>query len=110
MPAPPRKHRSIAKLQALGYIGAGEATRASAAALAAGGPDATRTASSWNNEGIMLRGEHRETAARKAFEKAIELEPNLASALWNLSDLLLAAGEVERSDELLARALARRSA
>lgn len=98
---------AIAKLQALGYIGAGEATRASAAALAAGGPDATRTASSWNNEGIILRGEHRETAARKAFEKAIELEPNLASALWNLSDLLLAAGEVERSDELLARALAR---
>lgn len=97
---------AIAKLQALGYIGAGEASRASASALAAGGPNATRTASSWNNEGIVLRGEGRQAEARSAFEKAIELEPNLASALWNLSDLLLATGEPDRSDELLARAVA----
>jgi len=100
---------AIAKLQALGYIGSGEAVRASASALAAGGPDATRTASSWNNEGIVLRGERgsrSEARARAAFERAIELEPNLASALWNLSELLLAAGETGRSDELLARAIA----
>lgn len=97
---------AIAKLQALGYIGAGEAIRANAATLAAGGPDATRTASSWNNEGIVLRGERRPAEARAAFEKAIELEPNLASALWNLSDLLLTTGDTERSDDLLVRASA----
>lgn len=93
----------IAKLRALGYIGAGEATQASPAALAAG---ATRTASSWNNEGIVLRGERREAAARAAFEQAVELEPNLAAALWNLSESLFAAGEITRADDLLARALA----
>jgi Flp pilus assembly protein TadD len=97
---------AMAKLQALGYIGAGEATRASAAAVAAGGPDATRTASSWNNEGIVLRGEERPAEARAAFERAIGLEPELASALWNLSDLLLASGDRERSDEMLVRAVA----
>ncbi len=93
----------LAKLRALGYIGASESTRATAAVLAAG---STRTASSFNNEGIVLRGEKRDAAARTAFEKAIELEPNLASALWNLSDLLFAASDFEPSDELLARALA----
>jgi tetratricopeptide (TPR) repeat protein len=75
---------------------------APAAARASG---STRTAGSYNNEGILLRGERREAEARTAFERAIELDPNLASALWNLSDLLFAANETERSDELLARAL-----
>lgn len=93
----------MAKLRALGYIGAEESTRASAAELAAG---STRTASSYNNEGIVLRGENRKDAARAAFEKAVELEPGLASALWNLSDLLFTADDLERSDELLSRALA----
>ncbi len=101
-----RRQEEIAKLQALGYIGASEAMRANPTALAAGGPDATRTASSWNNDGLVLRGEHREAEARAAFEGALELEPGLASALWNLSELLFAAGEVDRADELLVRALA----
>ena len=96
----------LAKLQALGYIGASEAMRANPTALAAGGPDATRTASSWNNAGLVLRGEHREAEARAAFERALALEPDLAAALWNLSELLFAAGEVDRADELLAHALA----
>ena len=93
----------IAKLQALGYIGAGEATRAPEAARAAG---STRTAGSHNNEGVILRGERRDAEARAAFERALELEPRLASAAWNLSDLLHAAQELERADELLVRALA----
>ena len=96
-------HEEIAKLRALGYIGARESPQANAAHLASG---ETRTASSFNNEGIVLRGEGKEAAARTAFEKAIELEPNLASALWNLSDLRFAAGDFAPSDELLARALA----
>jgi len=95
----------IAKLQALGYIGANESTRASAAVLALGGAASTRTASSYNNEGIVLRGEKRDAEAQAAFEMAVELEGNLASALWNLSDLLFAGGDFERSDKWLARAL-----
>jgi len=93
----------IAKLQALGYIGAGESTRAPAAALASG---STRSPGSYNNEGILLRGEGRTEEARKAFEHAIELEPNLASALWNLSDLLFAEDDLDPSDRLLVRAVA----
>ncbi|MEO8195545.1 MAG: alkaline phosphatase family protein [Thermoanaerobaculia bacterium] len=93
----------IAQLRALGYIGAGEATRATPAALAAG---STRTASSFNNEGIVLRGEGRDREARAAFERAVELEPGLASAQWNLSEALFHADELDRSDEALARAFA----
>lgn len=99
----------IAKLQALGYLGANEATKAPAALLAAGGPDATRTASSWNNAGLVLRAEHRDAEARAAFERALALEPGLAAAQWNLSELLFAAGaadDFERADALLLAALA----
>lgn len=96
----------LAKLQALGYIGSSEATRAQPGALAAGGPDSTRTASSFNNEGLVLRGEGREREARAAFERAVGLEPGLASAQWNLSEALFAAGELDASDAALARAFA----
>lgn len=92
----------IAKLQALGYIGAGEPTRAPAAALASG---STKTAGAWNNTGIILRGERKDAEARAAFEKAIEIDPNLASALWNLSDLLFAENQLDRADELMLRAV-----
>ena len=93
----------LAQLRALGYIGAGEASQATPAARAAG---ATRTASSYNNEGIVLRGEGRAREARAAFEKAVELEPGRASAQWNLSEVLFPAGELDRSDEALAKAFA----
>ena len=92
----------LAKLQALGYIGAGEPTRAPAATLASG---STRTAGAWNNTGIILRGERRDAEARAAFEQAIEIDPNLASALWNLSDLVFAENQLDRADELMLRAL-----
>jgi len=93
----------LAKLQALGYIGAGEPTRAPEAALASG---STRTAGAWNNVGIILRGERKKGEALAAFERAIEIDPNLASALWNLSDELFAAERLDRADELLVRAVA----
>jgi len=93
---------ALAELRALGYLGGSESATAPEAARADG---SSRTGGSWNNEGIVLRGEGRDDAARRAFERAIELDPGLASALWNLSDLLHAAGELDRSDELLGRAL-----
>ena len=92
----------IAKLQALGYIGSGEPTRAPEAARASG---STRTAGSYNNEGILRRGDRDDTGAREAFEKAIEIDPDLASALWNLSDLLYVEKRYDRSDEQLVRAV-----
>jgi tetratricopeptide (TPR) repeat protein len=95
---------ALAKLQALGYVGAGEAASAPEASRAA---HSTRTAGSYNNAGLVLKDEGKPEQAIAAFEKALATDPNLASALWNLSDLLFANGrELDRSDELLLRAFA----
>jgi len=93
---------AIEKLKALGYIGASESATAPAGA---GG--STRTAGSWNNEGLVLRAEGRKEASIAAFDKALELDPNLGSALWNLSDVLdQMKRDPDRSDALLLRAFA----
>jgi tetratricopeptide (TPR) repeat protein len=93
---------AIEKLRALGYIGAGEAAAAPAAAAGS-----TRTAGSWNNEGLVLRAEGKPEASIPAFEKAIELDGSLGSALWNLSDVLeQQKRDAPRSDALLVRAFA----
>jgi Flp pilus assembly protein TadD len=93
---------ALTKLKALGYIGSGEADTSPDSARS------TRTAGSYNNEGLVLKDEGKTDDARAAFEKALERDPNLASALWNLSDLLFAGGkELDRADELLLRAFAR---
>lgn len=90
----------VAKLRALGYIGSSEASSAPAAARGS-----SRTAGSYNNEGLIHRAEKRSNEATAAFEKAIAIDPNLASALWNLSDLLFAQRKIDRADQLLVRAL-----
>jgi Flp pilus assembly protein TadD len=96
--------QAIEKLRALGYVGAGEALSAPEAARAAG---ARRTAGSYNNEGLILKDEGKPEEAIAAFENALRLDANLASALWNLSDLLFAQNrDLDRSDELLLRAFA----
>jgi Tfp pilus assembly protein PilF len=84
----------VAKLRALGYLGS------------AGQPPQgeTRTAASYNNQGLLLRQEGRNDQAAQAFERAIEIAPGSASALWNLSDLL-SSTDPDRSDDLLVRAL-----
>jgi superkiller protein 3 len=70
------------------------------------GAERTRTAGSYNNEGLVLKNQGRTQDAIGAFEKALEVDPRLASALWNLSDLLFAdKRDLDRSDELLLRAL-----
>jgi tetratricopeptide (TPR) repeat protein len=96
--------QAIEKLRALGYVGAGEALSAPEAARAAG---SRRTAGSYNNEGLLLKDEGKPDQAIAAFESALRLDKTLASALWNLSDLLFAQNrDLDRSDELLLRAFA----
>ncbi|MDQ3281204.1 MAG: alkaline phosphatase family protein [Acidobacteriota bacterium] len=93
----------LAKLKALGYISAGE----SSAAPAGIAGKSTHTGGWYNNRGLIYRDRKQTTEAIAAFEKAIEIDPNLASALWNYSDLLLQQNrELDRSDELLVRAFA----
>jgi Flp pilus assembly protein TadD len=91
---------TLAKLKSLGYIGDG----GPASSPTAGN---TRTPGSYNNEGVILRESGKADAAVPAFEHALALDPDLASSLWNLSDLLYARGsDLDRSDQLLLRALA----
>ncbi len=96
--APAVDEDTVAKLRALGYIGASEGK-----ARAFG----TRTAGSLNNEGLLLKQEGKQKEAIDAFDTAISVDPNLASALWNLSDLLWSRSQsLEKSDALLVRAFA----
>jgi Flp pilus assembly protein TadD len=88
---------TVAKLRALGYIGSAEATGRSAG---------TRTAGSFNNEGLLLKRAGKTKEAIDAFDTAISVDPNLASALWNLSDLLFVQNALDKSDALLIRAYA----
>jgi tetratricopeptide (TPR) repeat protein len=89
---------TVAKLRALGYVGA-----SSGAGRAIG----TRTAGSFNNEALLLKQQGKIKEAIEAFEQALVVDPKLASALWNLSDLLFAQNmSLDKSDALLVRAFA----
>jgi len=93
---------AVANLRSLGYIGAGEADTAPP-----GSRGSTRTAGSYNNEGVILKERGRLPQAIEAFEKALAVDEHLASAQWNLSDILYAMGQnLDRSDDLLIRAFA----
>jgi Flp pilus assembly protein TadD len=96
--APAVDEDTVAKLRALGYIGATEGK---------GRAVGTRTAGSLNNEGLLLKQAGKQQEAIAAFDTALTVDPNLSSALWNLSDLLWARGEsIDKSDALLVRAFA----
>ena len=96
--APSVDEDTVAKLRALGYIGATEGK---------GRAFGTRTAGSLNNEGLLLKQQGKQKEAIEAFDTAISVDPNLASALWNLSDLLWSRNEsIDKSDALLVRAFA----
>ena len=89
---------TVAKLRALGYVGA-----SSGGGRAIG----TRTAGSFNNEALLLKQHGKTKEAMEAFEQALVVDPVLASALWNLSDLLFAQkASLDKSDTLLVRAFA----
>ncbi len=91
---------ALSRLTALGYLGSHEV-----APLPAASGEATRTPASFNNEGLIRRGQGDGVGAQGAFERALSLAPGYPSAAWNLSELLWAAGrETGRSDELLVQA------
>jgi tetratricopeptide (TPR) repeat protein len=94
---------ALAKLRALGYIGSGETQTQ----RPAGAGSSTKTPGAYNNEGLVLKHEGRIAEAVAAFEKAMELDPKLSSAPWNLSDMLFERKQdLARSDDLLIRAVA----
>jgi tetratricopeptide (TPR) repeat protein len=90
-------NEELAKLKALGYVGAGEPSR--------GSGTSTRTAGSFNNEGLLLREAARDDEAERAFASALQVDPKSASAMWNLSELLRKKHD-PRADALLDDALA----
>jgi tetratricopeptide (TPR) repeat protein len=91
-------NEDVAKLTALGYLGSGEPSQ--------GPAGSTRTSGSFNNEGVILREQHRDDEALTAFENALRVDPRSASAMWNLSDLLHHLGrDRKRADALLDTAL-----
>ncbi len=103
-PPPPTSNRAsdeeLAKLRALGYIGSSESTRSAVP------QNDTKTGGAYNNAGLILRGEHRIDEAIASFERALQIEPHYASAMWNLSETLFDNGrDFDRADALLASAL-----
>jgi tetratricopeptide (TPR) repeat protein len=72
-------------------------------------PDRTRTASSWNNEGVWLREKGEVKRARTAFEKAVAKDPQDGAALWNLSNLLYLSAQTgedrDKADEMLLQSI-----
>jgi Flp pilus assembly protein TadD len=91
----------IAKLKALGYIGSAESTGPRPA-----GATSTKTAGAYNNAGLILKHDNRIADSIASFHEALKLDPNLASAAWNLSDLLFSRNEnLAEADDLLLRAL-----
>jgi Flp pilus assembly protein TadD len=99
-PTEPQSPEDLEKLKALGYLGAGES-----ATRPAGAADATRTAGSYNNEGLILREAGKTAEARLAFEQALRIEPRAASAAHNLA-VLLPPQEAAQADRLMLDALA----
>ena len=96
----PVDREAVANLRSLGYIGASESDTAPP-----GSRGSTRTAGSYNNEGVIFKERGKLPQSIEAFEKALAVDPNLASAQWNLSDVLYAMGQdLNRSDTLLVHA------
>ena len=101
----------VEQLRALGYLETREAgakeTGPQETAGATAGSSPTRSAGSYNNEGLLRRERGEMDAAVASYEKALTVDPQNASALWNLSDLLHSQHrDLDRSDDLLLRSLA----
>ena len=102
---------AIERLRSLGYVGGDEPAKAPAGA--SGG---TRTAGSLSNEGLILEESGRRDDARRAYERALAVDPSHAATLWNLSRLTgdestlrraLRAGSPDAAQAVLAHAKAK---
>jgi tetratricopeptide (TPR) repeat protein len=99
--SPEDVEEDLEKLRSLGYIGGGDEGASSR------GDSSTRTHTSYNNEGLILRTQGRNQEALGAYERALSVDPHNATALWNLSDLLFVLKtDLDRSDKLLVQSLA----
>jgi tetratricopeptide (TPR) repeat protein len=98
----------VERLRALGYLGSKEVgAQETAATTGAAAPSPTRSAGSYNNEGLIRRERGEMEAAVASYEKALAVDPQNASAMWNLSDLLHSQHrDLDRSDQLLLGSLA----
>lgn len=92
---------AIANLRALGYIGGAEPGHAPPGAGAS-----TRTAASFGNEGLILLRRGTTAEARRAFERALAVDPRHAASLWNLAQVLAGGGAAQEAETMLLRALA----
>jgi tetratricopeptide (TPR) repeat protein len=99
-PADPAAQEALERLRALGYLGAAES-----ATRPAGVESGTRTAGSYNNEGLLLREAGRLAEAQAAFEQALRIDPHAATPAHNLS-VMLVDSDPDRADALLLGALA----
>ena len=79
-------NEKIAELKALGYIGGSEPSHAPA------GSTSTRTAASFDNEALLLQAAGRDNDAMAAYESALKIDPENASAKWNYASLLVRQG------------------
>jgi tetratricopeptide (TPR) repeat protein len=91
------------KLLALGYLTAAE-TKPLAPS---GGERPGMTEGAWNNLGVYYRETSKDLpAARKAFEKALELAPGYYSAMFNLAVVERSRGDTKSAEKWLFRSLA----
>ena len=91
------------KLLALGYLSATEVRPLAPT----GGDRPDLTEGAWNNLGVYFRETAKDlSAARRAFEKALELSPGYYSPMFNLAVLYRARGDRRTAEEWLFRSLA----
>ena len=93
-----KQPEEIARLKALGYIGGSEPEQRS---ISSG---STRTPGSYNNEGLIREQNGDRDGAKQAFESALKIDPDDASALWNESAMFEREGKHTESNELLLHA------
>ena len=91
------------KLLALGYLSPSEARPLAPP----GGDRPGLTESAWNNLGVYYRETVKDPpAAKKAFEKALEISPDYYSPMFNLAVLSRSRGDTRSAEDWLFRSLA----
>jgi predicted AlkP superfamily phosphohydrolase/phosphomutase/Tfp pilus assembly protein PilF len=90
------------KLRALGYLSGSEAP----ALTPTGGDRPGLTEGAWNNLGVYLRDTAKDPmAARKAFQKSLEISPDYYSPMFNLAVLERGRGDTKAAHEWFFRSL-----